>query len=238
MPAPVNIAVHGIGGHVCSVEANDEWTIGQVQEIIFQKLQIPMNRQTLLNGTNKLAVEALISNLIPDSAASAELALTLVIRQAPQGLVNFVECGLEHPMPGHLVRSELGLGYNATAVSCDGFPVVAGGGLSFSAAEVGQLIMLGLGGRSAPPEDFRSIDFAVGCRPGGVFGVYQRGIHKFTSERTMGPNSLAEIRVNEKVEFVLDSHVEFTCALQGQQTLYAMASFNGAGAEAVDIRWL
>ena len=98
--------------------------------------------------------------------------------------------------------------------------------------------MIGLGGRRAPPADYKEIDVAAYCYIGGTFEVYEKGTRQLQPQRKLTANAVVDLCVTDKVAFYLDGELQHTFRLQGQKMLYAMASFYNLRAEAEDIQWL
>lgn len=83
MATPVQIAVNGLAGLRCTLEASTEWTILQVHEAIEGQIRIPVDWQTLVKDTEKLAWEVPVASLISDKP-SETLQLTLLVEEAPE----------------------------------------------------------------------------------------------------------------------------------------------------------
>lgn len=86
MATPVQIIVNGLSGPWCEVEASTEWTILQVHGAIWEKINVPVDWQTLLKGTEKLSWEVKVQSLIPEDSRSSQqlLQLTLVVQEGPK----------------------------------------------------------------------------------------------------------------------------------------------------------
>lgn len=235
MESTVAVEVNGIAGHICTVEAEGKWKIEQVQQSISQKLEVSAKSLVLLFGTDKLSPEATVGGLLTDPAA-ASLRLTLVFKQAAQGPVRFHGCcnGLEQPKPGHLRKSGGANGWsNATAMSTESFEVGVGRGIRFHPGQMDRGFLIGLfqGDPSRP-------DFAVYLYGGGSFDILEKGKWQFTSPRRYTATSDVEIRVTDKVEYFLDGQLEFTSALEGQESFFVVADFVSVGAEVQELHWL
>lgn len=240
MVSPLRVVVNGLAGHLCTMEATTGWTLQQVQEVLLERLSVPLSRQTMLKETTMLAAEVPLASLLSEDPTTA-LILTLIILQAPQGLVTFSGCcnGLEQLEPGRLKKTaEASLLWNATAVSSEGFEVGKGKGLRFRPAHADKSLMIGLGASSSPPANFEEIEFAACCYSDGNFEVFERGSCQFTRWRSYTPSSLVELVVTDKIEYFLDGLLHYTSTLTGQDILYAKASFHSPDAEALEIYWL
>lgn len=82
MTTAVQIAVNGLAGPRCSVEATTDWTILQVHEAICEKINVPVDWQTLLKNTEKLSWEVAVGSLI--SEGLEVLGLTLLVQEVPE----------------------------------------------------------------------------------------------------------------------------------------------------------
>lgn len=84
MATPVQVRVTGFGGPKCTVEAFSDWTIQQVQDMIFRKIGVPAGRQILLKGCEELAPQAVLHTVasVSDAPANVEVTLTLVVDEA------------------------------------------------------------------------------------------------------------------------------------------------------------
>lgn len=237
----VQIFVNGFEGPRCTVEASTEWTVRQVQQAICEKLNIPVEGQTLIKEREKLFSEATVGSLLPDEAVSS-LQLLLVVQEVRP--INFVGLrhGLEQIAPGRLQGFGRGaFGMLTTAVSSDGLVVGEGRGLRFRPGTTDKNFFLGLGTRSSAPEDFSEIDHAVCCGADGRFCVYESGAKKFDGGGgSYTAISQVELLVHaDRVEFFVGGllkHIsQRRCATE---CLFAMADFVDAGAEALEIQWL
>ena len=123
-------------------------------------------------------------------------------------------------------------------MSSEGFRVGQVGCLRFRVSKLNEHFMIGLGGRRAPPADYKEIDVAAYCYIGGTFEVYEKGTRQLQSQRKLTANTVVDLCVTDKVAFYLDGELQHTFRLQGQKMLYAMASFYNLRAEAEDIQWL
>lgn len=107
--SPVTVVVSGPGGPCCTMEASTGWTILQVHDVIFEKISIPVEWQTLVKGTEKLGWEVTVGSLI--SAGSNKLQLTLLVVEvpepAPTALLEAIERGDEATALQLLRRSRL-----------------------------------------------------------------------------------------------------------------------------------
>lgn len=163
------------------------------------------------------------------------------IPNGARGPVNFVGLcnGLEQLAPGHLKKTGgVQNNWNATAVSSESLMVGQGRGLRFWPGATNMHFMIGLGGQSSAPADHIGMDYAAYCSGNGSFFVQENGVFKF-NRCPYSSTSIVELRVSEtQVEVVLDGAVKYTGQLRGQRALYAMASFNSIGAEALEIQWL
>lgn len=94
MGTPVTVQVSGLAGPRCTVRASTQWTILQVHEAIYEGLDIPVDCQILLKGTNALALEASIAALV-DSDSPEKLQLTLLVQEAvePKALHEAIDHG-------------------------------------------------------------------------------------------------------------------------------------------------
>lgn len=80
--SPITIVVNGCGGPRCTLEASTKWTIRKVHQAIFNKTSIPVDWQTLIKGTEILALEVTVGSLIGDGFQKLEL--TLVVVEVPE----------------------------------------------------------------------------------------------------------------------------------------------------------
>lgn len=88
IPPRVDIDVNGLAGPVGTVEARTDCTVLQVHKAIRKELGVPVDRQTLLKGCEKLAAEETLGSLLPEEAATPlKLTLTLVIAPEAEELV-------------------------------------------------------------------------------------------------------------------------------------------------------
>lgn len=79
---PITVVVNGLAGPRCTVEASTEWTILQVHEAIFDKINVPVDWQSLIKETTKLGWEVTVGSLIHDDLA--KLQLTLLVEEVPE----------------------------------------------------------------------------------------------------------------------------------------------------------
>lgn len=80
----VNIIVNGPAGPRCTVEAGRWWTIYQVHSAIAQKIDVPVEWQTLVKDKEKLPYEEAVGFLLPDDLDT--LQPTLVVVEEPGAL--------------------------------------------------------------------------------------------------------------------------------------------------------
>lgn len=80
--SPLTVVVNGIGGPRCTLEASTEWTILMVHEAILEKINVPVDWQKLIHGTEEVAWEVILSSLMVNK--SVTLQLTLVVEEVPE----------------------------------------------------------------------------------------------------------------------------------------------------------
>lgn len=176
-------------------------------------------------------VGSLLSEEVPDS-----LQLTLLVQKRCFGPINFVGMcnGLEHPEPGRLLKTEGAEAlWNAMAVSTEPLIVGQDRGFRFRPLHKNTLFRIGLGSQKTIPED---MTYGVTCDDSFVL------THDTSTRRAFHPHfegTAVEIRVTQtSVVFYVDWSLLHTAALNGESTLYVLAAFHHAGAEAVEIEWL
>lgn len=114
---PVQLAVCGIGGHLCLVAADASWTVREVKSAISKEIAVPVSQQVLLHGVRECFDEEALNMALSSSGrgelpAESEATLTLI--------------RLEEPPSPHALWSQVRKGDSKAALETLSFPRLAG----------------------------------------------------------------------------------------------------------------
>lgn len=191
--APVQVHVFGLAGPLCTIAAEDEWSVGQVMAAVAERTQIPVLEQVMLEGCRILSNEecqaAKLASVLSAKAHTMQAAappsgsavqLTLVRQEKPQSLAALHDAIVRRNAPAAL---EL---LDKPRLSGIGNPEPASGFSVLHAAALFRLEEVAL--RILARTDFKAINAKWGGGPTALHIAARLGLQRFCRATVARPD--------------------------------------------------